>query len=293
MTRAHRIARTCALVAGLAGRTVCAAAETVPPAVPAATPPAPPAATPPTETPTAAPAATQPAAPAATQPATPAATQPAPPTATAPATPATPATPAAKQPATPAAAQPAASPTPTDAPSTLEASVALAPTLVFEDPANPAYTQSYRRVGVYGEVAFAYRSHYFLDPFISVGYATLASGESILPNGPWGAGGTLTQHLGAWVISPGITTDLWRFRLRFALGLGIIEETNSYLGVENASSQVAFAQQLGLGFNVLDTHAFRLDAETRLVMAPGADVTFVTLGVVARGDLICFSGCPR
>jgi hypothetical protein len=162
---------------------------------------------------------------------------------------------------------------------------------VFGDPANPGYTQSFSRIGVFGEAGLAYRSHYFIDPFLSVGYAVLASGKSKLPDGPWGAGGTLDQHLGAWVIAPGVTADLWRFRLRFGLGIAIVEQKNSFLGDTHSTSQLVLANQFGLGFNVLDIHRFRLDAETRLVRAAGADVTFLTLAVVARGDLLCFGRC--
>ena len=197
-----------------------------------------------------------------------------------------PAPPAAELPAEQGPGSSAAPPTEG---SSLEISGSMGPSIVFGEPANPAYTQSsLRRVGVFGEAAVAYRSSYFLDPFISVGYAALASGKSELPSGPWGAGGTLDQQLNAWVISPGITIDIWRIRLRYGLGLALITQSFSYLGQEHSSTQKPLVHQGGLGFNVLDTAGFRLDAETRLVTAPGADVTFMTFDVVARGDLVRF-----
>lgn len=182
---------------------------------------------------------------------------------------------------------------PVNAASSLEGFVTLGPSVVLGEPANPAYSQSLTRVGGFGELGFAYRSSYFIDPFISGSYATLASGDSQLPHGPWGAGGTLEQHVGAWLITPGITADLWRLRLRFGLGVAIVVATNSFHSDASSSSQLVLANQFGLGFNVLDLHRFRLDAEARLITAAGADMTFVGLGVVARGDLVCFGGCAR
>ena len=173
-------------------------------------------------------------------------------------------------------------------PSSLELWGTVGPSVVFGEPANPEYTQSFRRVGVLGEVGVAYRSSYFVDPFLSVAYATLASGESRLPNGPWGAGGTMDQHLGAWVIAPGVTSDLWRFRLRFGLGLAIVVQRFEMLGQQTSSNQFPLANQLGVGFNALAWERFRLDAETRLIWAPGAEVSFVTVALVARGDLLQF-----
>ena len=173
-------------------------------------------------------------------------------------------------------------------PSSLELWGTVGPSIVFGEPANPQYTQSFQRVGLLGEVGVAYRSSYFVDPFLSVSYATLASGESRLPNGPWGTGGTMDQHLGAWVIAPGITSDIWRFRLRFGLGLAIVVQKFDFQGQERSSNQFPLANQLGLGFNALAWERFRLDAETRLIWAPGAEVSFVTLALVARGDLLQF-----
>jgi hypothetical protein len=172
--------------------------------------------------------------------------------------------------------------------SSFEVSAALGPSVVFGEPANPEYTQSFSRVGVFGELGIAYRSSYFVDPFLSVGYATLASGESVLPSGAWGQGGTLGQHLGAWVITPGITSDIWRFRPRLGLGVAVIVQRFEFLGSESSSTQLPIATELGLGFNALDYERLRLDFEARVVLATGADVTFTTLDAVLRGDLFYF-----
>jgi hypothetical protein len=143
-------------------------------------------------------------------------------------------------------------------------------------------------VGVFAELGVAYRSSYFVDPFLAVGYAPLASGEAHLPSGPWGAGGMLDQRLDIWTIAPGITADIWRFRLRAALGLAVVVERYRFPGEEHSSTQVPLAHQLGLGFNLLDVRRFRVDLEARYVGAPGADVTFLTFAAVMRGDLVEF-----
>jgi hypothetical protein len=172
--------------------------------------------------------------------------------------------------------------------SSLEVSGAFGPSVIFGEPANPEYTQSFTRAGAFGELSFAYRSKYFLDPFIAVGYATLASGRSALPDGPWGAGGVVEQHLGIWTISPGITSDIWRFRLRFGLGVAIVVQSFSFLGDDTTSTQNPLVTQFGLGFNMFDDDRFRLDLESRAILATGADIRFVTFDVVLRGDLLYF-----
>jgi hypothetical protein len=174
--------------------------------------------------------------------------------------------------------------------SSLEGFALVGPSLVQGDPANAAATTSFRRVGIYGEFGAAYRSHYFLDPFISVGYASLASADTKLADGDYGTGGTLHQHLGFWLISPGITTEIWRIRLRLGIGLGIVKQSDTFQSQKNTGTQTPIAGQVGLGFNCYATDRFRLDVDARYVKAQGADVSFGLLGITARGDLITFGG---
>ena len=193
---------------------------------------------------------------------------------------------------------PAAPPTPAEParePASLELFGSLALSVVDGEPANPGLTNSFRRVGAYGEGGVAYRSKYFVDPFISVGYATLASGDTTLPDSdtlldgqPVYSGGTLHQHLGLWLISPGVTTDIWRFRLRFGIGVAVVKQSYRFHGDNTVGTQLPVAWQAGLGFNFYQVPRFRLDGEARFVQAKGADVTFWTLGLTARGDVITF-----
>jgi len=169
--------------------------------------------------------------------------------------------------------------------SSLEVFGSFGPTILFGEPANPEYQTSFGRVGMIGELGFAYRSWYFIDPFISVSYSGLARGQAVLPAGVWGAGGTLEQKLRAWIISPGITSDIWRFRPRLALGVAILVQSFEFNGVESSSTQTPLVTQFGLGFNVFDEGRTRLDLEGRGVLISGADVNFVTLDVILRGDL--------
>ncbi|HKO94266.1 MAG TPA: hypothetical protein VJU61_24100 [Polyangiaceae bacterium] len=174
------------------------------------------------------------------------------------------------------------------APSALELSASLGPSFVFSEPANPAYTQSYGRVGVLAALAVAYRSPYFLDPTLEVGYASLAKGESLLPDGPWGEGGLVEQRLATWVISPGVSAELWRFRARLGIGIEVVSQSYTFRGEESSSSQFPISSQLVLGFKVLDNELLRLDAEGRMVVAQGAAVNFASLGLAARFDVISF-----
>jgi len=173
-------------------------------------------------------------------------------------------------------------------PSSLELSLSLGPTVTFGEAANPEYNPSLTRVGLYGTFGVAYRSSYFIDPFIEVGIGSLASGEVTLPDGVWGKGGTLEQHLGVWTISPGITADIWRFRPRFGMGIGFIQQSYRFNGQEHSSTQPPLLAQLGLGFVAYDSDRLRLDIEGRTVIMNGAEVTFTTLDLIMRVDAVYF-----
>ena len=178
-----------------------------------------------------------------------------------------------------------------ETPSSLELGLSIGPTVLYGEAANPEYNPSLTRFGVYGSFSIGYRSSYFIDPFIEVGYGSLATGEVTLPSNPaWGAGGTLEQHLGAWTISPGITADIWRFRPKFGMGIGIVVQSYRFGGQEHSSTQPPLLAQLGLGFVAYDSERFRLDIEGRTLIMNGAEVHFTTLDVVLRADAIYFGG---
>ena len=173
-------------------------------------------------------------------------------------------------------------------PSSLEGFATVGPTLISGDPAMPEATPSFRRVGVVGELGAAYRSAYFIDPFLSLGYGSLAAGTTQLPDGPWGQGGTMSHHLGMWFVSPGVTADLWRFRLRLGLGVAFVVQSHHFHDEDHSSTQLAVAAQAGVGFNLYQSSRFRVDVETKWVTAQGAGVTLGVLGVTARGDFLSF-----
>jgi len=160
--------------------------------------------------------------------------------------------------------------------------------VLFGQQANPQYNGSITRVGALGEIGLAYRSSYFIDPHLSVAYASLARGDVHLPAGQYGPAGDLNQHLAAWLFSPGFTAEIWRLRFRLGLGFAVVKQSFTYQNDHSSSSAFAIMHQLGVGFNALDSGSFRLDAEVRAVVAPGVDMAFLTLNVVARGDIIEF-----
>jgi hypothetical protein len=160
--------------------------------------------------------------------------------------------------------------------------------LVGGEPAAPDATDSFRRVGIYAELGVAFRSRYFLDPFLSVGYGTLAAGDTELTDGAWGEGGTLSQRLDAWLLSPGVGAELLRLRLQVGLGLAIVVQRYGFRGDHTVTTQPSIAAQAGLGFNLYESRSFRLDVSSKLVHAAGAEVSFGVLGVTARGDFVTF-----
>jgi hypothetical protein len=190
-----------------------------------------------------------------------------------------------------ASATPASPSSPaSEAPAALEVGAALGPSVAFGEPANPEYAQSFGRVGVGLSATLAYRSSYFVDPFFEVGYALLASGESRLPDGPWGEGGLIRQTLGTWIFSPGIRTEIWRFRPEIGLGLALVTQSNDFRGETNHATQAAVLSQVGLGFAIMDADRIHIDTGLKLVAAPGAGITFVCLSLVARLDALVFDG---
>lgn len=162
------------------------------------------------------------------------------------------------------------------------------PSIVFGDPANPEYTREFGRVGVWVGGELAYRSSYFIEPFIEVGYGFLASGESTLPSGPWGEGGLMQQQLGMWSISPGARTQIWRLRPELGIGLAIVKQSNDFLGETNSVSQAALFTQLGLSCTVFEAERLRIDTGVKLAAARGAGITFTSLAIAARFDAFVF-----
>jgi hypothetical protein len=174
--------------------------------------------------------------------------------------------------------------------SSLEVTLKVAPSVVFGEPANPTYTQSTSRVGAAVSGSVTYRSSYFIDPVLEIGYAWLARGTSELPQGPWGEGGALDQELGTWFVSPGISTQLWRFRPRLGLGLAVITQSNTFRGEQTSTTQPSLLSQLAVAVRALELGSVGLDAEASLVHASGAEVTFISIGVAARLDVLSFGG---
>jgi hypothetical protein len=183
------------------------------------------------------------------------------------------------------------SPSPdTRATSALELAAFAGPSVVFGEPANPDYSPSVERIGALLAVAVTYRSSYFLAPVFEVGHAWLARGSAELPSGPWGEGGTIEQRLSTWILSPGVSAELWRLRARFGLGLGIVSQSDTFRGQTSSTSQLPVLSQLVIGCTALDLTAVRLDVEGRAVVASGADISFVGIGVSARFDVLDLGG---
>ena len=193
------------------------------------------------------------------------------------------------QPAVPAVGEapaPASGGRAEDEASALELSLSGGPSVVFGEAANPAYSPSVERIGGFLTGAVAYRSSYFIDPSLELGYAWLARGSSELPAGPWGEGGTVEQRLGMWIISPGVAAEFWRVRARLGLGLGVVTQSDSFHGQTTSSSQLPLMSQLVVSCKALDIAPVRLDIEGRAVLANGAEIAFVGLGISARFDAI-------
>jgi len=180
------------------------------------------------------------------------------------------------------AQQPPAQQPPAEEPSELEITGFVGPSVAFGEPANPQYSPSVERIGALVAGAVTYRSSYFVDPVLEVGHAWLARGHSQLPSGPWGEGGTVKQELATWLLSPGISAEFWRLRARFGLGLAIVTQSDSFRGQKSSTSQVPVMSQLVLACRALDIAAVQLDVEGRAVLAGGAGVNFIGLGISAR-----------
>ena len=178
----------------------------------------------------------------------------------------------------------------TRATSALEIAAFAGPSVVFGEPANPDYSPSVERIGALLAVAVTYRSSYFLAPVLEVGHAWLARGSAELPSGPWGEGGTIEQRLSTWILSPGVSAELWRLRARLGLGLGIVSQSDTFRGQTSSTSQLPVLSQLVIACKALDLAAVRLDVEGRAVVASGADISFIGIGVSARFDVLDLGG---
>jgi hypothetical protein len=178
--------------------------------------------------------------------------------------------------------------TPQEPPSSLEGRTAFSATLIRGEPANPEFDPSTTRVGAFAEFGLGFRSGYFLEPLACVGYGLLANGEAHLPDGEWGGGGTLEQHLKAWTFSLGVSADVWHFRPRVGFGVALVVQSFEFREQSHSSTEMPLLTQFGLAFNAYETERLRLDVEGLAIFIPGADVNFTTLGVVVRGDIAYF-----
>ena len=167
-----------------------------------------------------------------------------------------------------------------------ELEATLAPSVLFGDAANPGYQTNYNRWGVAMTGVFTYRARYFLEPHLEFGYAWLANGDSNLPDGPWGAGGTMEQRLRCWTLSPGITFPFWRFRAIAGLGFAVAMQENEFLGETNSSSQVGLLQRLAFSFDAIKTERMRLAAQLEYQNSAGLKLQWFTFGVSLRGDIL-------
>jgi hypothetical protein len=87
-----------------------------------------------------------------------------------------------------------------------------------------------------------------------------------------------------------VSAELWRLRARLGLGLGIVSQSDTFRGQTSSTTQLPVLSQLVIGCTVLDLAAFRLDVEGRAVVASGADISFIGIGVSARFDVLDLGG---
>jgi hypothetical protein len=100
----------------------------------------------------------------------------------------------------------------------------------------------------------------------------------------------MEQQLGMWSISPGVRTELWRFRPQLGIGMGIVRQSNDFRGASNTVSQPALMTQLGVDFAVFEAERVRVDSGVKVVASPGNGITFVSFVVAARFDALTFGG---
>ena len=94
--------------------------------------------------------------------------------------------------------------------------------------------------------------------------------------------------MATWIISPGVSTEFWRFRVRLGIGIAVMEQSYTFQGEESSSSQTPITSQLVLGFKALDNNLIRLDAEARAVLVPGTDTNFLSFGLTGRFDIVSY-----
>ncbi|MCK6532216.1 MAG: hypothetical protein L6Q84_04515 [Polyangiaceae bacterium] len=132
----------------------------------------------------------------------------------------------------------------------------------------------------------AYRSPYFLAPFVDVGYFPLfASQETREVGPPFGTLGS-TNSLVTWSFMAGPAFDVWRLRFRAGMGAYYLRVRSTVLGQTVTPSELDGGYLFAVSGWFLRQARVRVGAEARLGLIVEADTPLFALGATLGGDAL-------
>jgi hypothetical protein len=131
-----------------------------------------------------------------------------------------------------------------------------------------------------------YRSPYFLSPFVDVGYYPLYASRDKVDVAS--AGGTIrvASALSASGFMVGPAVDLWRFRLKWGVGVFNVNVRSTALGNTSKPDEIDFGYMLALSGFFLRSPRIQVGGEARAGIIVEADKAFVALGFTIAGQAI-------
>lgn len=145
---------------------------------------------------------------------------------------------------------------------------------------------STRNGGIAVAVTAAFRSPYFLAPFVDVGYYPIVASDRALDLG--GQRAVVLNRLWAFGFVGGAAIDVWKLRGRFGVGAYDVVTSTDTPDAHSTVSELDFGYLASVTFHPLVRDRFRVGIEARAGLMVEAETRIVTLGATLGGDAITF-----
>ncbi len=133
-----------------------------------------------------------------------------------------------------------------------------------------------------------FRSSYFLSPFVDIGYYPLYRSQIRVDLGSFGGQTVATNELDTVGFMGGAALDVWRLRLKAAIGLYDLHVGSTVLGRRVDPHQRNMGYLFAVSGLVLRRPRFEVGVELRSGVIVEADTSFFAFGFTMSGDAISF-----
>ncbi len=130
------------------------------------------------------------------------------------------------------------------------------------------------------------RSPYFVSPFVDIGYYQLYSSRENVDLGAAGGKTVAASALSTFGFMVGPAVDIWRFRVKAAIGVYNVHVTSTVLGKTTSPDEIDLGYMLAVSGYFLKTPLIQVGAEVRGGIITEADTGFMSFGFTVSGKPI-------